>query len=436
MVPNTRSVLSRSRIYILWFSLTALACRQVTDAPAPEVVQPTPPGAVAEQLPVLAIGTAGGVTVTSKDTYIGGTYRLTDADGRSLNDGTLEIRGRGNTTWGMPKKPYRLRLTGSTGLLGMPASRHWILLANFSDKTLMRNDVTFELSRQLGMAYTVRSQFVELQMNGVYEGIYQLTEHIRIAPDRVNIPEVKVGDTAGSAVTGGYLIEIDERSGEDFCVRSAATPMVWCFGNPETLRDPAWSAQRQYVEGMIRQADQAVMGPQFASPTAGYASVIDVESAINYYLLNELFKNVDGNLRLSTYLYKKRDGKIFFGPFWDFDLAIGNVNYDNADKIEGWHTRQAPWFGRMFQDPAFDAKVKARWAQLRRDKVIDNLFSYVLARQRYLSKVQVKNFERWPILGTWVWPNRVVTGSYVGEVTALQDWLFQRMRWMDSQLGT
>jgi hypothetical protein len=425
--------LSRDLILAL-ACLVAVGCRQVTDAPTPGVVQPPPPPVVAEQLPVLALSTADGAPITSKDVYVNGTYRLTDIDRRALNSGTLEVRGRGNTTWGMPKKPYRLRLTGSTALLGMPASRHWILLANFSDKTLMRNDVVFELSRKLGMEYTVRSQFVELQLNGNYEGVYQLTEQIRIAKDRVNIPELKVTDTGASAISGGYLVEIDERYGENFCSKSAMTPMVWCLADPETLRDPAWAAQRQYVEAMIRQADQAIMGPQFGSPTAGYASVIDVESAINYYLLNELFKNVDGNLRLSTYLYKKRDGKIFFGPFWDFDLAIGNVNYDNADKVEGWHTRNAPWFRRMFEDPAFEGRVKARWAQLRREGVIDNLDAYITTRRRYLSKVQVKNFERWPILGTYVWPNRVVTGSYDAEVAAMQGWLFQRMQWMNTQL--
>lgn len=420
--------------FSLILALLSTACGQATDAVEPVVDPPVPPAPVAEALPVLAVSTQNGAPITSKEVYLGGTYRLTDVDGMQLAAGTLEIRGRGNTTWGMPKKPYRLRLTGSTSLLGMPASRHWILLANFSDKTLMRNDVTFELSRRLSLEYTVRSRFVELQLNGSYQGVYQLTEQIRIAPDRVNIPQLRVGDTGASVITGGYLIEIDERYGEDFCVKSAATPMVWCLSDPETLRDPAWSAQRQYVEGLIRQADAAILGPQFASPTTGYATVIDVASAIDYYLLNELVKNVDGNLRLSTYLYKKRDGKIFFGPVWDYDIALGNVNYDNADRVDGWHIRRAPWFTRMFQDPAFDARVKARWAQLRRDKVIDDLFSYILARQRYLTKVQVRNFEKWPILNTWVWPNRVVTGSYEGEVAAMTDWLFQRMRWMDSQL--
>ena len=120
---------------------------------------------------------------------------------------------------------------------------------------------------------------------------------------------------------------------------------------------------------------------------------------------------------------------------WDFDLAIGNVNYDEADKTYGWHTRTAPWFERMFEDPAFQARVKARWNQMKTDRTLDALLEHILSRWNYLSRVQFKNFDRWPILNIWVWPNRVVTGSYDGEVLAMRDWLKDRVRWMDAQLA-
>jgi hypothetical protein len=142
---------------------------------------------------------------------------------------------------------------------------------------------------------------------------------------------------------------------------------------------------------------------------------------------------VDGNLRLSTFLYKKRGGALTFGPIWDFDLAIGNVNYDNADKTEGWHIRTAPWFARLFQDPAFAARVNARWRQMSADGTLDRLVDYIIAKKSFLSRVQEQNFQRWPILGTWVWPNRVVTGSYDGEGLAMRTWLADRRRWLDDQ---
>jgi CotH kinase protein len=429
--------LRRSTLAILLPALWACGGDPSAPAEEPPLTPNTPSRPVAQALPTLWLFSTDGIAITSKETYLPGTFRIVAADGKTvLQEGGTEVRGRGNSTWAMPKKPYRLKLASSTALMGMPANRHWVLLANYADKTLMRNDVTFELSRMLGMEYTPRSQSVELQLNGQYQGVYQLVEHIRIAPERVNIPELKVADTSATAVTGGYLMEVDERSGEDFCFKSSRTPMNFCFANPETLRDPAWSKQRAYITNYLQQTDAAIFGAQFADPATGYAAYLDVDSAIRYYLINELFKNVDGNLRLSTYLYKKRSGKLFFGPVWDFDLAIGNVNYDNADRTDGWHIRTAPWFTRLFQDPAFAAKVKARWLQMKRDKEIDRLYEFMLTRRDFLSKVQEQNFARWPILSTWVWPNRVVTGSYGGEVVAMGDWLFERIRWMDTQFGT
>jgi hypothetical protein len=379
------------------------------------------------------VRTASGLPVTSKELYVTGSFTLQDTTGAMLSAGALEVRGRGNTTWTMPKKPYRLKLAASGSLLGMPSSRHWVLLANYSDKTLIRNATAFEFARMVNMEYAPRSQFVSLEFNGAYQGVYQLTEHVRIAPERVNVPEMKVSDTSATAITGGYLIEVDERRGEEFCFNSTMTPMIFCLSNPETLNDPAWAKQRAYIQSFIRQVDQAIFGPQFTDPTLGYAAYIDVESAIGYYLVNELFKNVDGNLRLSTYLYKKRGGLLTFGPVWDFDLAIGNVNYGNADRTDGWHVRTAPWFNRLFQDPVFANRVKTRWNQMATDGTLTRLVEYMRGRKSYLSVVQERNFEKWQILNIWVWPNRVVTGSYDGEGLAMQNWLADRRAWLDAQ---
>lgn len=398
----------------------------VADVPVP--VASAPPAR-------MSINTVGSVAIDSKDIYRPGNMTVFDAAGNATVETALEIRGRGNSTWGMPKKPYRLRLAASAALGGMPANRHWVLLANYSDKTLMRNEITFALSRAMGFEYTPRSQFVELTVNGSYDGVYQLTEHIRIAPDRVNIPEMKVGDTSASAVTGGYLLEVDERRGEDFCFDAARSRMVFCLSSPEKLLDSAWSAQRSYITGYVQQLENALFGAQFANSTLGYAAYLDVDSAINYYLINELFKNVDGNLRLSTYMFKKRDGKLAFGPIWDFDLAIGNVDYGNADKTAGWHIRSAPWFTRLFEDPAFAQKVRARWSQLKSEGKIEGVFTHMDNQAKYLQEAQARNFSRWNILHIYVWPNRVVTGSYAGEVNAMKDWLRSRIVWMDTQLA-
>ena len=414
----------------------AAACGADATAPTPTAgTAPVQRWPVASRLPVLRVATADAAPVASRDVYVPATYTLTDTLGAVRATGAADVRGRGNSTWDMPKKPYRLRLGSGTALLGMPANRHWVLLANYSDKTLFRNAVAFAFSRLLGMAYTPRAEFVELELNGDAVGIYQLTEAIRLGPDRVNVPELKAGDTTAAAITGGYLLEVDERRGEAFCFQTGRTSMVFCAKSPETLLEPERAPQRAYIEGYLRDLDAALYGPAFADPTVGYAAWLDVPSTVDHYLLQELVKNVDGNLRLSTYLVKPRGGKLAFGPVWDFDLAMGNVNYDGADRIDGWHARRGAWFARLFEDPAFDARVRARWRQLRADGTIDRVLTEVAVQQAYLGVVQAGNFRRWPILSTWVWPNRVVTGSYGGEVQALDEWLRARIAWLDGQLG-
>jgi hypothetical protein len=210
---------------------------------------------------------------------------------------------------------------------------------------------------------------------------------------------------------------------------------VFCVKEPETLLEPEWAAQRNYLEGYLEQTEAAIFAENFADPETGYAAFIDVDSAISYFLINELIKNVDGNLRLSTFLYKKRNDKLFFGPLWDFDLALGNVDYDGADDPHGWHVRTAAWFTRMFEDPHFAEQVTARWNHMKSAGILDDLMNRIDNRALWLSHVQQKNFELWDILNVYVWPNRVVTGSYQGEVDAMKTWLQQRIEWMDAQFN-
>jgi hypothetical protein len=398
------------------------------------------PDGVAQQLPQLCIQVENNQPIDTKETYLNADMVLIDKDFERY-EGITEIRGRGNTTWTMPKKPYRVKLATKASLLDMPANRHWVLLANYSDKTLMRNDVVFHLGETMGMEYTPRSSFVDLHINGLYQGLYQLTEHIRIDQHRINIPELKEGHTDPERITGGYLLEVDSRRGEDFCFDSAhpdmaGNPMVFCAVNPETLLEAGWEDHRAYIENYIAQTESAIFAPDFTDPETGYAAFIDVDSAINYYLINELIKNVDGNLRLSTFLYKKRDGKLTFGPLWDFDLALGNVNYDDADNPEGWHILTANWYSRLFQDPAFATAIKDRWNWMKNEGVLDGLFERIDTRTLWLSQVQKANFELWDILNIEVWPNRVVTGTYQGEVDAMKEWLQKRINWIDAQLNS
>ena len=433
--------MSRVSSFLALFLLSLLySCSSGSDTSSTDATKATQNAAapqIAQALPLLSISTENGAEIVSREDYLPARFTLKSEDGQVLLDGTTEIRGRGHDTWTIyPKKPYHMKLTNSSSLLGMPANKHWVLLANYSDKTLMRNDLVFQLSQWVGMEYTPRSKFVDVELNSVYQGIYQLTEHIRISPDRVNIPELKVGDTAPDRITGGYLLEIDELRDEVFCIDSAINIlMTFCLKNPETLLEAGWEAQRAYIEEYLAQTEEALFSNNFKDPVLGYAAYIDVDSAVNWYLVNEIVKNPDADMQHSTFLFKKRNGKLTFGPVWDFDIAVGNNNFRNGDKTDGWFVRLAPWYARMFEDPIFSAKVKAKWAQLKATGRLDDLLKYIDKQALYLSKVQVKNFQTWDILSIWVQDNRVVTGSYTGEVAATRDWLRDRIAWMDGEFA-
>ncbi|MCE3251147.1 MAG: hypothetical protein K0Q67_157 [Cellvibrio sp.] len=416
------------------------------------------PTGTVESLPILNITTDGGAAILSKETYVSASFTLT-GDGITAAEGATEIRGRGNSTWDWVKKPYRLKLSSATEMLGMPASKHWVLLANYADKTMMRNDIAFMFSRSLGMEFTPGNEYVELMVNGVYQGVYQLVEHIRVAKERVNIPELKATDTDAEKISGGYLLEVDFRMHRDycqsafwetfcvngvnmereatFCVDSNHGMEPFCLDTPETLLEANWSAQRDYIQKYITDTEAALFGENYADSQSGYAAYIDVDSAVDYYLINELFKNPDG-VAASFYLYKKRGGKLFFGPIWDFDLSMGNAGYDNVGKTTGWHIRPSPWFDRLFQDPAFKTKVTARWNSLKAEGKLEYIFQYAEARAIWLDKQQHKNYLLWSITDFAPWimhGSNGGTGSYAAEVKEMVRWQRERYEWMDSQLN-
>jgi hypothetical protein len=183
--------------------------------------------------------------------------------------------------------------------------------------------------------------------------------------------------------------------------------------------------------------EAALFGAGFTDPSTGYAAYLDVDSVINYYIANELFKNVDG-AESSFYIYKKRGGKFFFGPLWDFDLSMGNAGYNDADKYYGWYIHNYPWFDQLFKDPAFQAKFKARWNQLKTDGKLDYISQYAQARALWLDKQQKKNYQLWSItdFASWILHGgHGGTGSYDAEVTELIRWQKARIDWLDREIN-
>lgn len=376
----------------------------------------------AESYAKIYLTTTPGAALT-ETVYQAGQVTI-DPNGNGVGfSGAMNIKLRGNTTRFKPKKPFKIKLDSPASLLGMPADREWVLLANYLDKTLMRNTLAFEMGQRIGLVYTPRSQTVELFLNGRDLGTYQLTEQIKSSPGRLNI--------RADDITGGYLLELDHRKDGRVVQTSRGIPYV--------LKEPALPTpdQLNYITRHMQEIEDVLYSRNFADPLLGYAKYLDVDEFVNWYLINEITKNADAAKLTSIYFYKSAGQKLAIGPIWDFDRAFGNLNYSNAQYPTGWWIRtESPWYARLFQDPAFEARVKSRWRQLRTlglDK--NSLLKMVDQEAAALDDMQTHNFTIWNILDKDIPPNRVVTGSYEGEIKVMKDWLSARMDWMDQQLS-
>jgi len=377
----------------------------------------------------------------------------------SINDpynnynGKISIEYRGSSSQSFPKKPYALETQDSIGnnnnvsLLGMPVENDWILYAPYSDKALMRNFLTFDLGRKMGN-YSPRTVYCELVINGDYKGIYILMEKIKRDNDRVDIAKLDFDDNAGDSLTGGYIVKIDKYTGTggtDWTSNFpdiAGGPMEIQYHYPEASNMSI--QQLDYIEHFIDSFEYALAGPNFTDSLIGYSKYIDVNSFIDLYIINELSKNIDG-YRLSTYMYKDRDdngGKLTMGPFWDYNLAYGNADYCSGGITSGWEVDGGCggdnpfWFERLLDDTTYQNKLKCRWEYFRaRSLHQDTLFNFIDSVAFYLDDAQQRNFQKWNILGNYVWPNYYVGNTYQDELNFFKNWIGDRITWLDNNLG-
>ncbi len=435
---------------------------------------PTPPWFVApfsflsSNLPIIVINTGFNTIVDEPKVMvdmgiifngIGNRNYMTD----SFNNynGKIGIEFRGSSSQMFPKKPYGLELWDVNGnaidssLLGMPKESDWILSPSYSDKSLLNNYLTYDLARSMGW-YAPRGEFVELVIDGEYQGVYILMEKIKTDKDRVDIANLQPIDIAGDQVTGGYIIKIDKTTGTGGAgwtsafapdTNTNAQTIYYQYESPSELA--IMPQQETYIQAYVDSFETALAGPNFADTAIGYAHYIDVNSFVDYFLLNELSHNVDG-YRLSTYLYKDKNsngGKLTIGPCWDYDLGYGNANYCDGSNPNTWAIDfavacdgdywQIPfWWDRLLQDTAFQNKVKCRWEELKVTVLsVNYLHNYCDSMHTYLTEGTGRNFTVWPILGAYVWPNpSPIPTTYQGEIDELKNWISLRWTWMDANM--
>ena len=405
-------------------------------------------------LPVVYINTEGGQAITSKEKYIDAemvvqgneTY---NSKTTKLYSGATEIRGRGNSTWGQPKKPYRLKLDKKTDLLGMGKSKHWVLLANYLDESLQRNALAYNLSGAMGMEQ-MSTVFVDVVLNGDYVGNYQLCENIRVDPTRVDIfdwesfcedsagviadaeelskdetgdleeymaenmgwitsgtvtfggktytianyPEIQIPD-----ITGGYLIELDEYYDEVSKFKTENNQPIM-FKNPEFVgTNPEMMA---YIKAYIQAFENAVQSDSYTAVYEGetlhYSELFDMDALVDYWLVNEIFFNEELNKK-STYMYKEIGELVHMGPIWDMDWSSGGegqtyINNEWATIHYSTNAQANSWYKFLIQDPYFIVKAQERYWQIRNDQVVDML-EELDSNYELLKESAAGNGKRW-----------------------------------------
>ena len=388
------------------------------------------------------------------DAYLGiidneiGLNHVTD-DFNGYN-GHITIEKRGNSSQWNDKAPYRFETVDEDGennnvsLLGMPEENDWVLYAPWQDKSMVRNILTYKLSNDIGR-YAPRTKLVELYLNDGYEGVYVLMEKIKRDGDRVDISKLNPDEISGDDVTGGYILKFDWFfTGDNIGgFQSNVDGMTYNYHYPQP--SDIVPEQEEYIIDYIDNFENIMSSDNYTDLDTGYPSIMNVESFVDFILLQELAKNVDA-YRLSTYIYKNKesvDNRLTAGPVWDFNHGYGNCDYGETWEVDNWLLEYNPeggdqmsfWWERLWQDENFQYKAAERYTELRSTIFSEEYINSIIdSSVNELGDAVERNFSKWPILGTYVWPNYYVFETHEQEVDYLKSWISDRLEWMDSEI--
>jgi hypothetical protein len=412
-------------------------------------------------LPIVSINTNGvsigdepktPATIKFIDNGKGQINRITDTP---VLECRIGIETRGSMSQTVPKKSYgfETRTAKDSNLnvpvLGLPADNDWILYAPYNDKTFMRDVLAYRLSRQMGH-YASRFVPCELYLNGNYEGVYILLEKIKQGANRVNIANLKTTDISGKDLSGGYIFKIDKTTGSNnagwtspYHPKQLSDRYINFLYHYPKVEDIT-NEQKSYIKFFVTSFENALASNSYLDAVSGYKKFIDVNSFVDYFIINEVSKNIDG-YRISSFFHKDREdrgNKIVAGPIWDYNLAFGNADYYNGYSASGWVINSIPnsddyqvpfWWQRFLTDPEFLVQLKQRYTQLRSGVLkLDSINNFIDSMALVFKEPQARNFQKWPILGTYVWPNYYIGSTYQQEIGYMKDWIDNRLKWVDS----
>lgn len=382
--------------------------------------------------------------------------------------GTAQIKGRGWTSWYYyPKKGYTLKFDKKQSMLGLPAHKEWVLSANFADRSLMRNAVAMELSRMLGAEAIMDVRFVDLWVNGIYAGNYQLIEKIEVSKNRIDIADFdsklapdKVGyiieatghnkpeefyqwtngvdvDRPSKWVSIGDHFTYDPISGDIFYSSPVYNGAIYTITKPSDTKLTKLNEKKQleylnYIYDYMNKTEAALKSGNYNQA----AKYMDMEAMAKWYIVEELAMNTDSKLHASCYMYKDAGGKLKMGPVWDFDLGFGNGKYANEKHINKTYLDETAWFKKLVSMPEFRAVAKKVWNNAK--KKIPTLLDFIDDTAKLLNKAQAVNFELWSITDyadhTYAYSTEMIT-KYAGQVEYLSEFVEGRIAYMNRKIG-
>ncbi|MDR1814932.1 MAG: CotH kinase family protein [Tannerella sp.] len=376
-------------------------------------------------LPVVVINTLNGDEIRDKVTWMAATMKIIGFGDFDDYSGSITIRGRGNSTWvEFPKKPYSIKLDTKSKILGMPEHKRWTLLANYIDRTLIRNYIAFEVARRTGLDWTPRGQFVEVMLNDVHLGNYYLCESIEIDENRINITKMGAEDLDEESITGGYLFEIDNSFDEINKFHSAITNSPIMFKEPDdNVLQPA---QFEYAVNYIDSVEKLLYNKDSLASRA-YANFLDDTTFIDWWFVYEITGNAEPINPRSCYMYKDRLGLLKMGPVWDFDLATFIPSHTSR-----FMCTDALWYGRLFRDPVFVNKAKERWKRFK--PAFDEVATLIETESNKLILSEELNNE------LWTYYSRVYTNeeeeklTYPEAIANMKYFYRTRLSWLNEKI--
>ncbi len=367
--------------------------------------------------------------------------------------GFIGIEIRGSTSQQYPKKSYGVETRNAFGynrnvsILGMPEENDWILYGAYPDKTLLRNELAYSLFARM-QPWSPRHVYCELIIDGDYKGVYSFMERVKRDNNRVDIAKLDSTEITGDDLTGGYIIKVDKLTGNSTTTWTSPYQVKLLFQYHDPEDTELTVEQAAYIKNYVTAFENAVYGPEFMDKDSGYAQYINTSTFVDFFLMQELGRTVDG-YRSSSFMYKDKDskgGKLSCGPMWDFNLSYGNADYCSAFDTTGWQynfaavcpdfpTEPPLWWPRLLEDPTYKRMVKCRWDELRSTILqTDTINAWIDSIAAYLEESQTRNFLRWDILGVYVNWNYFVGDTYAEEIEYLKYWIEARSNWIDAHL--